>query len=73
VGLPVAACVGNDFGAVSRAVNAGALVQDQAPRSVVARDVEALAAQLAPEPSGAARPSLLRKIFARAGAVHGAE
>jgi pilus assembly protein CpaE len=73
VGLPAAACVGNDFGAVSRAVNAGALVQDQAPRSVVARDVEALAAQLAPEPSGAARPSLLRKIFARAGAVHGAE
>ena len=37
VGLPVAALVGNDFQALSRAVNRGVLLWDEAPRSVVAQ------------------------------------
>jgi pilus assembly protein CpaE len=73
VGMPVAATIGNDFHSVSRAVNAGALVLDEAPRSPVARDVETLAATLAPAPPGAPRASFLKKLLSRAGALHGAE
>jgi pilus assembly protein CpaE len=44
VGLPVRAVVGNDYKALSRAINRGVLLWEEAPRSPVARDVEALAA-----------------------------
>jgi pilus assembly protein CpaE len=76
VGMPVAAMIGNDFASLSRAVNAGALVWDEAPRSVVARDIEALARAIGPEAPDAAAPeraSFLRKIFSRPEALHGAE
>jgi pilus assembly protein CpaE len=73
VGMPVSAVVGNDFQAVSRAVNAGALVWDEARRSPVARDLEALAAGIAPEAPEVPAPSFLKRIFSRAGVAHGAE
>jgi pilus assembly protein CpaE len=73
VGMPIAATIGNDFHTLSRAVNAGVLVADESPRSVVARDVEGLAATIAPNVPDAPRASLLQKIFSRAGALHGAE
>jgi pilus assembly protein CpaE len=75
VGMPVAATIGNDFPALTRAVNAGALVGDEAPRSVVSRDLESLARTIGPEAldAPAARGSFLKKIFSRPEAVHGAE
>lgn len=72
IGLPVAALIGNDFQALSRAVNRGVLLWDEAPRSVVARDVESLAKVLgvgAPPPS---RSSFLQKLFPAKGKIHGA-
>jgi pilus assembly protein CpaE len=72
VGVPVAATIGNDFQALSRTVNAGALVWDEAPRSVVARDVESLGARIAPDAPEATRRSLLRRIFSRTEAADGA-
>jgi pilus assembly protein CpaE len=71
VGLPVARVVGNDFQGLSRAVNRGVLLWDEAPRSVVARDVEALAAQFRPLAPVQAPPSLLKRIFSPRVAVHG--
>jgi pilus assembly protein CpaE len=72
VGLPVAALVGNDFQALSRAVNRGVLLWDEAPRSVVARDVEALAKVLGPATPPASGGSFLRKLFPARGKLHGA-
>ncbi len=72
VGLPVAALVGNDFQALSRAVNRGVLLWDEAPRSVVARDVEALAKILGPAAPPASRGSFLQKLFPAKGKLHGA-
>jgi pilus assembly protein CpaE len=71
IGLPVAATVANDFTGLSRAVNRGVLLWDEAPRSVVARDVEALAASIAPVRAPAARASLFRKLFAPKAVIHG--
>jgi len=72
VGLPVAATVANDFTGLSRAVNRGVLLWDEAPRSVVARDMEALAASIAPLRGPAAAPaSLFRKLFAPKAVLHG--
>ena len=71
VGMPIAATVGNDFHAVTRAVNAGELVCEAAPRSQVATDLEALASLVAPDAPGARpRParSFLRRILSRVGA-----
>jgi pilus assembly protein CpaE len=72
VGLPVGAAVGNDFSGLSRSVNRGVLIWEESPRSPVARDVEALAAQLAPGRSPApASTSFLQKLFAPKAVVHG--
>jgi len=71
VGLPVAATVANDFTGLSRAVNRGVLLWDEAPRSVVARDMEALAASIAPVRAAAAPASLFRKLFAPKAVIHG--
>jgi pilus assembly protein CpaE len=71
VGLPVARVVGNDFQGLSRAVNRGVLLWEEAPRSVVARDVEALAAQLRPQAAAEAQTSLLKRIFSPRVAIHG--
>ena len=72
VRLPVVATVGNDFEALSRSVNQGVLVWSEARRSAVARDVEALAAQLTgARPAAAPRPSLLQTLFPARTAVHG--
>jgi pilus assembly protein CpaE len=75
VGLPVAATIGNDFQALTRAVNRGVLLRDEAPRSPVVRDLEALSERLAPSGAPAEPPSGLKRFFARArGQVgHGAE
>ena len=72
VGLPVAATVGNDFSGLARSVNRGVLLWDEAPRSPVARDVEALATTIAP--GGARAPaaaSLFQKLFSPKAVVHG--
>jgi pilus assembly protein CpaE len=71
VGLPVAATVANDFTGLSRAVNRGVLLWDEAPRSAVARDMEALAASIAPVRAAAAPASLFRKLFAPKAVIHG--
>lgn len=71
VGLPVTRLVGNDFQGLTRAVNRGVLLWDEAPRSVVARDVEALASQFQPAAAPPARDSFLKRMFAPREAVHG--
>jgi Flp pilus assembly CpaE family ATPase len=76
VGLPVAATVGNDFSGLSRSVNRGVLLWDEAPRSVVVRDTEALAALLAPghRPAGsspAATGWFLQKLLSPKAVAHG--
>lgn len=72
--LPVQAAVGNDFQGLSRAINRGVLLWDEAPRSVVARDVDALAEALTSEPGEAAAPSssLLGRLFGPKAVLHGA-
>ncbi|HET9553275.1 MAG TPA: pilus assembly protein CpaE [Anaeromyxobacteraceae bacterium] len=72
--LPVQATVGNDFQGLSRAINRGVLLWDEAPRSVVARDVDALAEALTAEPGEAEAPSgsLLSRLFAPKAVLHGA-
>lgn len=71
VGLPVGQVVGNDFQALSRAVNRGVLLWEEAPRSTVVRDVEALAAQFLPPSPPESQGSFLKKIFASKVAAHG--
>ena len=72
VGLPVSATVANDFSGLSRSVNRGVLLWDEAPRSPVARDVEALAAAVAPGRASAPAPSsLFQKLFSPKATVHG--
>jgi pilus assembly protein CpaE len=72
VRLPVVATIGNDFEALSRAVNQGVLVWEESRRSPVARDVEALAAHLTGARPAAPRTSLLRSLFPPRTAAHGA-
>lgn len=73
VGLPVAAVVGNDFQALSRAVNRGVLLWDEAPRSPIVRDVERLAELLAPGGTRQQKPSFLGRLFSPRVKVHGAQ
>jgi pilus assembly protein CpaE len=72
LGVPVGAVVGNDFQALSRAVNRGVLLWDEAPRSAVVRDVEELAARLGANPPARAAQSFLGRILAPRESVHGA-
>jgi pilus assembly protein CpaE len=71
--LPVQATVGNDFPRLSRAINRGVLLWEEAPRSPVARDVEALAELISVAP-GEATPdaSFLKRLFAPKAVLHGA-
>jgi pilus assembly protein CpaE len=71
VGLPVAATVANDFGGLSRAVNRGVLLWDEAPRSPVIRDVEAIASGFSPAAAGRAPAGFFQKLFAPRATVHG--
>jgi pilus assembly protein CpaE len=65
VGLPVAAPVANDYRAVARCVNRGRLLLEEAPRTSVTRDVEALVTLLTDEDVALSRakPSLLKRIL----------
>ncbi len=64
LGLPLAATVANDFTAIVRAVGKGALVVEDAPRSPLARDVEALAPLAGLRAAEGARPrSILARFF----------
>lgn len=66
VGVPVSATIANDYPAVIRAVNKGQLVLDAAPRSIVTKNVEALAAALGHAPAEELREkgSILSRFFA---------
>lgn len=71
--LPVQATVSNDFPRLSRAINRGVLLWDEAPRSPVARDVDALAEALSKDPDEeASGGSFLKRLFARKAVPHGA-
>jgi pilus assembly protein CpaE len=74
VGLPIAAVVGNDFHAVTQAVNRGVLVAEAAPRSIVAKDVEVLASLLSPRAAEAtANIPFLKKLLSPRLVLHGAQ
>jgi len=71
LGLPVRATIGNDFQALSRAVNRGVLVWDESATSVVGRDMDAYAE--AQGGAGAAPPaSFLSRFFGGKRAANGA-
>ncbi len=71
LGVPLAATIANDFPAIARAVGKGAVVVDDAPRSPLRRDVEALV-PLAGLRTGevARRRSLLARFFSPKVAAH---
>ncbi len=73
VGLEVTATIGNDFHSLSRAVNRGGLLWDEAPSSVVSKDIDAIAERLAPALAEPARPSLLKRLFSPKAVLHGAQ
>lgn len=73
LGVPVCATVGNDFQGLSRAVNRGVLIWDEAPTSSVARDMDALAESLSAAPREAPRDgNFLTKLFSSRTVRHGA-
>jgi pilus assembly protein CpaE len=69
IGVPVAATVANDYAALQRAMHGGKTLQEEAPRSAAARDVQALAQLVggvrAPRPRG-----VLERLFSK-GEAHG--
>jgi pilus assembly protein CpaE len=66
IGLPISATIASDYHALIRAINHGKLLMDEAPRSELARDIEALKLLIgyAPEPVEE-KPSLLKRLFAQ--------
>lgn len=78
LGLPIAATIANDFALLTRAVGKGALVADEAPRSQLARDFDALLPLAGFEPPAESRRAvpILGRLFpakpANAGAARGA-
>jgi pilus assembly protein CpaE len=72
-GVPVAATIANDFAILTRAVNRGNLLPEEAPRSAIARDVEALLGLLGGSvETPARRSSMFGRWFAAKAAAHGA-
>ena len=73
-GLRVWATVANDYQAVARAVQRGALLVDEAPRAQITRDFQKLHGMLgeAPKASAPGRRSLLGRLFSFGTATHGA-
>jgi pilus assembly protein CpaE len=76
VGLRIAARVGNDYGAVDRAIHAGALLADGSGRSPLAEELESLANlvsdAISESPPQLKPSSLLRRVFAGKLVPHGA-
>jgi pilus assembly protein CpaE len=73
VGLKVGSFVSNDFQSLTRAINQGLLLWNDAPRTAVARDIAAMATAMAANgTAGAQRPtaSFLKRLFVPKGA-HG--
>jgi len=68
-GMPIAAALANDFAALTRSINRGTLLPQEAPRAALTRDVEALAAVLrgaSGSPAPRARGPFGRLFAARA-------
>jgi pilus assembly protein CpaE len=64
VGLPVTATIASDYPALIRAINRGSLLVEEAPRSQLAKDIEALASLVgSPQPGASGKRSLLRRFF----------
>ena len=64
VGLPIAATIASDYPTLIRAINRGNLLLEEAPRSQLMKDIEALkplAVDALPEPAG--KPSMLKRFF----------
>lgn len=67
--VPVAATVANDFAGLARAVAAGALLVQGAPRAQITRDIEALAPLAGIEGAAGDRPrSIFGRIFSKGAA-----
>lgn len=73
VGLEVSATIGNDFHSLTRAVNRGGLLWDEAPSSVVTKDIDSIAERLAPSNAEPPSPSLLKRLFSLKAVPHGAQ
>ena len=67
VGLPVVGTIANDYASVIRAIDRGQLLAQSAPRALVTKDIEGLAALVRREsPAPAvqkAKPSLLKRLL----------
>jgi pilus assembly protein CpaE len=73
VGLPVSAVVGNDFRALTAAVNRGVLLWDESPKSVVTKDIDDLASLIAPAAAEPRPARFLGKLFSPKAVLHGAQ
>jgi len=69
VGLPVAHVLANDFASASGAINKGVMLHEEAPKSSLTRDIEALAGVLAGQESPEPRRtrSFLQGLLTRKG------
>jgi pilus assembly protein CpaE len=63
VGVPVADTLASDYPALIRAINRGSLLVDEAPRSPLAKDLEALGSLLIDLPDPQAKPGILKRLF----------
>jgi len=65
VGLPVSATIASDYPALIRSINRGSLLQEEAPRSQLTKDVEALTRLIGYRPEPDEKPSLLKRFFSQ--------
>jgi pilus assembly protein CpaE len=63
VGVPVAGTLTSDYPALIRAINRGGLLLDVAPRSPLAKDLEALGGLLNELPEPREKPGILKRLF----------
>lgn len=63
VSLPVTATIANDYAPLLRAMNRGGTIEEEAPRSQVARDLRAVAALVHGRPVQPRRTTLLERVF----------
>ena len=63
IGLPISATIASDYPALIRSINRGSLLIEEAPRSQLAKEIEALGSLIGYLPEPDDKPSLLKRFF----------
>ncbi len=63
VGLPVSATIASDYAALIRSINRGSLLMEEAPKSPLTKDIEALRTVIGYRLEPEEKPSLLKRFF----------